>query len=379
MSKIGLTLAYKGTNYGALLQAYATQYTIEKLGHETEIIDYASGKDRGLILSPLAIGYFGIYKIKSILNKRDNGDEDTFHKENKKSRKAIADDFRKKRLRNIVKIDGKKNLINHSKSYDAVLVGSDQLWPPEVGFTYFHTLQFAPNGVRRISYATSMGVSEYPCYVKHADDLFLNKIDYLSVREEQGKKIIKEISGRDAKVVLDPTYLITKDEWEILVPKKRIINEDYVFCFFLGDNPSMKTLAKRYALQHNLKVVCIVSNEVSVDDSFYADCLLVNQTPEDFINLIRYADCVFTDSFHGFTFSIINQVQVYVSYRVMKGLKPRNSRIDNIVNTFEIPHRLIKNPESDSLPEGKIDYDKVAQILNRKRKESLEFLKTALS
>lgn len=379
MSKIGLTLAYKGTNYGALLQAYATQFSIERLGHETEIIDYTSGKDRGLILSPLAIGYFGIYKVKSILANKSVIDEDAFHEENKKSRKAIADDFRKRRLKNIVKVIGKNNLINHSKSYDAVLVGSDQLWPPEVGFTYFHTLQFAPTGVRRISYATSMGVSEYPWYVKHADSAFLNKIDYLSVREEQGRKIIKEISGRDAKVVLDPTYLITKDEWETLIPKRRIINEKYVFCFFLGDNPDMKSLARRYASKHNLKVVCIVSNEVSVDDSSYADCLLINQSPEDFINLIRFADCVFTDSFHGFTFSIINQVQVYVSYRVMKGLKSRNSRIDNIVNTFEIPNRLIKNPESGFLPEEKIDYDQVTQILCRKRKESLEFLKDALS
>ena len=141
----------------------------------------------------------------------------------------------------------------------------------------------------------------------------------------------------------------------------------------------MKSLASRYATQHNCKVVCIVSNEVSVDDSSYADCLLINQSPEDFINLIRYADCVFTDSFHGFTFSIINQVQVYVSYRVMKGLKPRNSRIDNIVNIFEIPTRLIKDPESCILSEDKIDYDKVTQILYHKRKDSLEFLEKALS
>ena len=80
MSRIGLTLAYKGTNYGALLQAFATQYSIERLGHETEIINYTSGKDRGLILTPLGIGYFCTYKIKSILLNRKKTDDDTFHK-----------------------------------------------------------------------------------------------------------------------------------------------------------------------------------------------------------------------------------------------------------------------------------------------------------
>ena len=224
-----------------------------------------------------------------------------------------------------------------------------------------------------------MGVSEYPWYVKSADSKFFNKIDYLSVREERGKQIIKEISGRDAKVVLDPTYLISKEEWEVLIPKREIIKEHYVFCFFLGDNPAMKRLARDYANKHGLKVVCIVSNEVIVDDSDYADIMLVKQTPEDFINLIRNAKCVFTDSFHGFTFSIINQAQVFVSYRVMQGLKPRNSRIDNIVNTFKIPDRLIKNPETEHLPEKEIDYKKVTSILNDLRKESIDFLAKALN
>ena len=140
----------------------------------------------------------------------------------------------------------------------------------------------------------------------------------------------------------------------------------------------MKKLARKYAEEHNLRLVCILSNEVCEDDTLYIDEVLTGQTPEDFINLIRHAECVFTDSFHAFTFSIINEKEVYVSYRVKKGVRPRNQRIDNIVKRFNVENRLVKDPDNYVFDTQNIDYTRVAVALESFRKESIEFLERAI-
>lgn len=375
---IGLCLAFKGTNYGALLQSYATQFVIERYGYETEIMDYYPGRDRGLVPSPEAAVSVLIGKIRKTLNKSVPETLDQLHSDNKEGRIQAANLFRESKLHNIVAIHGYQELQDHSKKYKAVIVGSDQQWSPSVCFTHFRTLRFAPEGVKRVSYATSLGVSSYPWYVKRQAADFLNKIDYLSVREEQGKQIIQDICGREAEVVLDPTYLLTKDEWEELIPNKEATKPGYVFCFILGDNPGMKRLARKYADSKGLRIVSILSNEVNADDSGYSDEIIIGQPPETFINLIRNADAVFTDSFHGLAFSIINEKQVYVTYRIRKGTGSRNSRIDNVLEKMGIQGQLIKDPLNGKFIESTIDYSSLQIRLNRLRQESICFLEKAL-
>lgn len=379
--KIGLSLAFTGTNYGALWQAYATQQIIQELGYKTEIINYIKAKKHEFVRCPEA--YYGHFLeiLSECKGKRDNESIqlDDIHKQNSLLRKQNADSFREKRLSSIVTIKGLDNLRDHcSNNYSAVLVGSDQLWLPMVSFTYFRTLRFAPEGMKRISYATSLGVTEYPKYTWRKAKDFWNSIDFLSVREQQGADIIHKVCGRTPYVVLDPTYLLTKQEWEVHVPKKEIVKSGYVLCFILGDNNEMKEIARHYADENNLRLVCILSNEVSANDTEFGDEVLIGQTPEEFINLIRNADCIFTDSFHGFAFSIINEKQVFVTYRIRKGTPSRNSRIDNIVNLFKVQHRLISEPEKGLPNVRPIDYEEVNQILEEKRQYSLEFLKDAL-
>lgn len=379
MKKIGLCLAFKGTNYGALLQAFATQYLVNSLGYRTEILDYTPERGKDIIHSPESYLSRVIEKSKKALNKQKVIPLDEIHKQNKTKRIEAADLFRQNRLHNIVNIKTYDDLVEHSRQYNAVIVGSDQLWPPTVSFTKYRSLRFVPKDVRRISFATSMGVSSYPWYVKRNAADFLRKIDFLSVREETAKSIIKNICGRDAKVVLDPTYLISKSEWEDLIHPETIVKSGYVFSFFLGDNPEMKKLVRKYADNHGLRVVAIISNEANSNDQ-YADEVLIGQSPEQFVNLIRNADCVFTDSFHGLAFSIINCKQVYITYRIRYGTSSRNSRIDNIVKKLGIENRLIINPNDLSNDfDNEISYDLVNDKLRIMREDSLQFLKEALS
>lgn len=377
---IGLCIAFKGANYGALLQSFATQYELDKRGIYTEIIDYTRGKNNKYIFSPEAFVFLSIKKLYMFLDAKFGKKVklDELHIRNKAERAEIAADFCRRRLHNIISLNGYDELTNHAKTYKAVMVGSDQMWPPDVSFSNYLSLMFAPEGVRRISYATSTGVEKYPWYVHRQARVFLNKIDFLSVREQKGYEIIKKITGRDAKIVCDPTYLISKIEWEKIIEKREIVPKGYVFGFFLGCNAKMKALVRKYADEHNLRVVCILSNEVCEDDTIYADEILTGQTPEDFINLIRNAECVFTDSFHAFTFSVINEKEVYVSYRVKKGVRPRNQRIDNIVKKFGVENRLVKDPDNYTFDSESIDYTRVTAIVEEFRKESTKFLEAAI-
>lgn len=250
--KVGLCLAFKGTNYGMHLQGYATQYVVDRLGYKTEIIDYYSGANKGIKLSGGAL-YVAVQKIAKQIIKQIKKDRaiDKIHQINIDERKAVSDEFRNTRLHDIIRIEGITQLKQKSKEYSAVLVGSDQIWLPDVAFSNFFTLRFAAPGVKRISYATSLGVSSYPRYAKKAAAEFWKKIDYLSVREEQGRAIIESIAGVSAQVVCDPTYLLTKEEWSDIIPQEKIVKDGYVLCYFLGDSDAVKQYAKQIAQKKN--------------------------------------------------------------------------------------------------------------------------------
>lgn len=380
--KIGLCIAYTGTNYGQLLQAYATQQIVRKFGYQTEIIKYRSGRNKGIKVSYGAV-VVGLKQAVAIIRRKMQSKEDVtldeIHQQNIDLRKKAADYFRQTCLSDVVECDGINELRKKSKEYYAVLVGSDQVWLPDVAVSNFFTLRFAAHGVRRISYATSLGVSSYPNYAKKDAGDFWKQIDYLSVREQQGKEIIQEIVDVPVEVVADPTYILTCEEWLNLIPHERVVEGQYILCYFLGDSGSSKQFARNFADSKGLRLISILSDECNSDDSQYADKVLVGSTVGDFVNLIRNAEYVLTDSFHGLAFSVINQKQFLVFYRRRLDVKEsRNSRIDNIVKTWGIEERLIKEPDKAVIPTDDIDYNTVSSRVEELRKKSLAFLENAL-
>lgn len=377
--KIGLCIAFKGTNYGMQLQGYATQHILDKYGFNTEIIDYHSGANKGISFSfgALFIAFKHVFNIFRTSFKRQPV-LDALHEENMKLRLQAADEFRDSKLHNIRRIDGISLLKKTSKEYYAVLVGSDQIWLPDVAFTNFYTLRFAAPGVRRISYATSLGVSSYPEYAKKAAADFWKKIDYLSVREQQGKELIQSVVDVPVDVVADPTYLLSYDEWLDLIPNDKVVEDHYVLCYFLGDNETIKQYARDFSNIKGLRLVSILSNECNSDDIKYADEVVIGKSPDEFVNLIRHADYVLTDSFHGLAFSIINHKQFLIFYRNRVNVTSRNSRIDNIVRSWGVEDRLVKNPEKRIYPCSDINYESVNERVEDLRCFSKNFLETAL-
>lgn len=383
---VGLELAYKTTNYGAQLQAFATQQAVKRMGYATKIINLGAKAlwtshnfGRGIIQ------YFFLNNRdrKARMRTRVHISNPTYLN-NREARKQSSSLFIQNHLSDITVYPSYQALARDVKSMKAVLIGSDQKWLPGFCYRKISSLNYAPEGVRRISYATSLGVSEYPQYCRAMSKKMWEKMDYLSVREEQGAKIIREICGDiNVEVVVDPTYLYTKKEWEDMIPTKKMSGAPYVFCYFLGNDDDSKRCARRYAEKHHLKLVSVLSDEsYSPYDQEYADELVQGASPEDFVNWIRGAAVVFTDSFHGTAFSVINERQFYVFYRRrMDSKMSRNSRIDNVLSLWKLGARLItdNNINWDSFDEEEIDYREVGSIVDSERRRSLDFLTKALS
>lgn len=378
-------MSYKLTNYGAQLQAYATQVMVESLGHKTEIIDYSPKKgDRHIIICRgLLTHLYQKFLFNRKVRKHATSNDELFIK-NKNEREVQYQLFIERRFHDIVKVNGYKELAARGREYDAVLIGSDQKWLPGFSFGNFTSLRFVPDNVRKISYATSLGVSEYPKYCWPSSRKAWKRINFLSVREQQGADIIKQVCGFDTpvQVVVDPTYLLTKTQWDELIPIEKKSQHKYVFCYFLGNDDTSKHIARHFADEKKLKLVSVLSKEsYSPIDQTYADELVIGNTPEDFINWIRGAEYVFTDSFHGTAFSVINEKQFFIFYRKRLEATSRNSRIDNILERWGLKDRLVlPGSEVDALSlVNDIDYEKVNARVNIEREKSLDFLKVALN
>ena len=381
MKKVGICACYDNYNYGSMLQAYATQKAISEMGYENEFISYKKKKTIKFILKSIPRA-FNEYFIRAKIDEIKRNKEFNKHpevKENIKLRKKAFIEFGKKYYENISKdYNGYKELKEGAKNYDSVVVGSDQLWLPIGLASNFYNLMFVPDNVNKISYATSFGVSKIPWYQLKRTKRYLKRINYLSTRELKGKEIIKNVAGLEAKVVVDPTLLFNKEQWDKFVPDEKVLNEKYIFCYFLGDTIQHREEVKELAEEKKLKIVTIphLDNFVEYDETF-GDYRLYDVDPAKFINLIRNAEYVCTDSFHGTVFSLLNHKKFITFNRFNeKSKNSRNSRIDSLCSQIGIQDRRYDGNIFNI--DNEIEYSQVDDRIEYLRQDSREFLKKAL-
>lgn len=169
--------------------------------------------------------------------------------------------------------------------------------------------------VNTIAYSTSFGQSALPNDSAKKATVFLKKIRHIGVREESGQKLVKELAGRSVPVVCDPTLLFTGDEWMSIQKEEAKINEPYILCYFLGNNPPHREFAKRLKEKTGCKIVALTHlDEYVKSDEGYADYTPYDVDPADFLNLIRNAQFVCTDSFHCSLFIVLHAIQKRVLY-----------------------------------------------------------------
>lgn len=255
---------------------------------------------------------------------------------------------------------------NIAQKYDYFIAGSDQIWNPYYNFVAGKCdfLEFAHNR-QKISYAASFGVEEVPIEKRVEFKRALETFKTLSVREIQGVNIIHELTGRQAKLVLDPTLLLSNKEWQMIEKKSRFRpNGEYILVYMLGSKHE-----RYYKMIDNAEVKCQIL-DVRLKQKNGKELPI---GPAEFIYLIRNAEAVVTDSFHATVFSIIFHKKFVAFNR--SGLNMR-SRIESLARILEMDSYL--NQQGDLECMSQIDYDHIDSLLAREKQKSIDFLKQAL-
>ena len=295
-------------------------------------------------------------------------------------RNAAFDKFSQSRFKKLSPVYyGYEQLKEQSKKYTAVMVGSDQLWSPSGITSNFYNLMFADDNTVKISYATSFGVSQISPKYHKIYNTFLNRLNFISVRENSGKKIVEELSSNKAEVVCDPVILLDAEQWLKEIPNKRLYDEPYIFAYFLGKSAEYRDAVTKFAKQKGLKIV----TEPHMDsynkaDENFGDYTPFDIGPAEFVNLIRNAEYVFTDSFHGSVFSMLYQKQFLVFNRYSdNSSSSKNSRIDSFCKNYGLSDRRYNGNIADV--ENKINYEDVLGKVDEHRQKSKAFLDKALA
>lgn len=374
-------------NYGSILQSLATFKKISSLGYEVEVINYKDNPDRKakleiiyhLKLPLLTDPTFLKKKFKNSISAIGNHE----YKRIVADRNTIMDLFVNKHFIFSKKCNNINEVKNIIKDYNAVIIGSDQLWGPADIIRDYHTLNFVPEKILKIAYATSFGVSKLPKFLNKRTANFLRKINYLSVREDSGAKIIESLINLKVQVVADPTLLLTQDEWNQYIDNNPRIQGKYIFCFFLGDNEEQRNFAKEVSKKMKMPIVSIQHMDEFIKSATnFADINVNDASPSDFINLIKYAELILCDSFHASIFSIIYSKKFFTFNRYNSSSpNARNSRIDTLSNKLDLSNRHLIQINTLNIEQqlsSEINYQKVHTKLNAWKEESLNYLKNSL-
>lgn len=387
--KVGIVSCYFHHNYGSMLQALATQMALDKLGYQNETINISGFNDeikkakiryfiKASLTSDILLSKVGM--AKNVLRKK-------FLKNDYAKLSALRnkkfDTFSRKHFKLSETYSSKADLSAKCETkYSAVVVGSDQLWLPANIAADYYTLTFVPKNVNSIAYSTSFGQSSLPKDIAEKAKKFLNNIKHLSVREESGQKLIQQLSTRNVPLVCDPTLLFTGDDWMSIQQKERIVKETYIFCYFLGNNPPHREFAKKLRTATGCKIVALTHLDEYVKcDVSYADETPYEIDPADFLNLIRNAEYICTDSFHCTVFSILYRKAFFTFRRYEKKMKPStNSRIDTLFHISGIKDKLMTGTEEiNGVLAIHTDFDKVHERLHQMREKSFGYLIQALN
>lgn len=364
-----------------MLQAFSTVSALERRGVEYELIRYEKDKNLGFAVRslPRLLNSVLINDKKEALIKKLGYKKhpDVAHKDALRMKKFA--DFRKNKFAKLSPIyHGYEQLQEGGQRYDAVLSGSDQLWSPAGLPTNFYNLMFVPDVIRKISYASSFGVSEIPWYQRSRTAEYLNRIQFVSMRENRGAEIVEELTGRKVPVVLDPVFNFDADGWRSLLHVESPLKEPYLFAYFLGANPDSRKAVTKFAATNGLKVVALRHMDQFVDaDEDFGDIAPYEVGPEEFLGYLVGASYVCTDSFHGACFSVIFGKSFAIFNRYDDGSKiSKNSRIDTLCANLGLKGRRYRGFLDDVFSEA-IDYDAVYRRLGSLRDLSDSYLDNA--
>lgn len=374
--RIGILTQPLYINYGGLVQCYALQTVLQRMGHETIVLQREFNREYSFCGGCV---YYVKHIVKMLLGRR----ESWHYVVSQEKRDYIAKNTYqfiekniKPRTEHLYTTEQLAETVA-SLGLDAIIVGSDQVWRPYYSpciSNYF--LDFLPGGsrIKRISYAASFGSDEWtfsPGHTKQCAAL-LKKFDAVSVREKSAVKLCKEHFGVDAVQTLDPTLLLNAEDYMNLCPDRKN-SRGSLFCYVLDKTPQKQAIIRRIACETGKQP--FESMPLLPPDTYnlYGNIdKCVFPPVEDWLSAFNEADMVVTDSFHGTVFSIIFNKPFYVIGNEGRGM----ARFQSLLSLFGLEDRLITSDNVNI--SGEISWEKVNNCRQGLKQESLNFIGISL-
>lgn len=364
--RIGILTYHRTHNYGAVLQAYALLNYLKKNGYEAEIIDY-----------------WPVYHKQYLINLNFLTDKKTSLIKKCKIFVTLFLTFPQKLIRykrfqcfitRNFKVTSKIAYISGAtipNIYDVVIYGSDQIWRYNnfknfKGFDETYWGEYLNKSIKKIAYAASMGVLKTDITSQMYIKQHLNNFNRISVREYQLKNMLQSLIETDIKHVIDPIFLLSKNEWiNLAIKKNTSVPSRYLFVYNLNACSEAENLAKKIARLNNYEIITTYGN---IQPLKFSKNYFQSAGPLEFISLISNASFVISSSFHGVAFSILFQKQFYAI-----GMTDV-SRVESLLNVLEISNRLLYKDDEFKF-NSHINYSKVNEKLNKFIQDSISFLR----
>lgn len=279
---------------------------------------------------------------------------------------------------NLYSIDSKNMYKEMLENTDIFITGSDQIWNPNYVLPIY-LLAFAQKKHKKYSYASSVGVTHIPFWKRNMYKKYLSRLDKISVRENTSKKTLQAFIKKDINVVLDPTFLLKKQEWLSIInttEHKDLPKNKYIFCYFIGKDKKWENDIQQYAQIHGYDIYCALSESYNIPS---IGIIKPELGANEFVNYLMHAELIATDSFHASALSI-NFNKNFIVYKRFKDDDKRseNSRVLNLLETYQLQNRLITNSADLKNFEININYININHILHKLREESEQFLINAI-
>lgn len=345
-------------NYGALLQAYALQRTLEELGAKVQVLNlnFPQTSHTYRVLPRIT----GLRSLRNFIHQFPD----------RKQRKLAIQrslQFREQYLQLTQEYPDYESVTKRPPKADIYLTGSDQVWNPTNNFDKSYYLLFAPEGSVRASYAASIAIPKIPEALEAEFIRRVRTIPFRSVREESGRKLLMQL-GMDALTHPDPTILRGRQEYEQMAVRPEY-REPYVLLYLLITPPDAEALIQRVReLYPGRKIVTLFgANKVSQ----LGDWCEKTAGPREFLGLVRWADAVVTTSFHGVVFAGLFEKEFAALLPEGTGL-----RISELLTAAGMEHHII--PTADALHRENLVGGLLTKAMEPRRAEALEYLRTIL-
>lgn len=356
-----ITMFQDNYNFGGNLQAFALCKACNDLGYDAEQISYRNYRTIRYKLASIKMKLCG-ERPDPLLEKRKSAIR-SFQKKIPHSRIYYADTIK-----------------DANMHYDCFIAGSDQIWNPK-WINKAYSLDFVAGNKYKFSYAASIGCRQLSDDDREIFRKILDKLDDISVRENEAKVLLSDLTQCRIIQTLDPTFLLSREEWASECAEQKVSGK-YIFCYFLRGDQSIRDIATAYAQKHGLRIVTFpnLSYTLRECDRCFGDERLYDVSPQDFLTLIKNAEYVFTDSFHAVAFSVIFQTQFCVIND--EGMKKMADRVTSLLDQINARGNFLDSSEKatveyvETLPP--IDFESNRSGLDEKVEESRSFLKSNL-